>query len=110
MDGLGVSRGLVVLNLQLNKYHDVGVEILMLRQVYYFLALQCMYRLLGQVIDLLQTTKIARKKIQEITQKEGYWDISEGVEILRLPQVCCFLVLQYIDQLLDQAIVPLHLV
>ena len=31
------------------------------------------------IIDLLQTTKIARKKIQEITQKEGYWDISKEV-------------------------------
>ncbi len=31
------------------------------------------------IIDLLQTTKTARKKIQEITQKEGYWDISKEV-------------------------------
>ena len=31
------------------------------------------------IIDLFQTTKIARKKIQEITQKEGYWDISKEV-------------------------------
>jgi len=31
------------------------------------------------IIDLLQTTKIARKKIQEITEKEGYWDISKEV-------------------------------
>ena len=31
------------------------------------------------IIDLLQTTKIARKKIQEITQKEGYWDISKEI-------------------------------
>ena len=31
------------------------------------------------IIDLFQTTKIARKKIQEITQKEGYWDISKEI-------------------------------
>ncbi len=31
------------------------------------------------IIDIIQTTKIARKKIQEITQKEGYWDISKEV-------------------------------
>ena len=31
------------------------------------------------IIDLLKTTKHARKKIQEITQKDGYWDISKGI-------------------------------
>ena len=31
------------------------------------------------IIDLSKTTKIARKKIQEITQKDGYWDISKEV-------------------------------
>ncbi len=31
------------------------------------------------IVDLLQTTKLARKKIKEITQIEGYWDISKGV-------------------------------
>ena len=31
------------------------------------------------IIDLSKTTKIARKKIQEITQKDGYWDISKKV-------------------------------
>ena len=31
------------------------------------------------IIDLLQTTKNARKKIQEITQKEGYWEISKEI-------------------------------
>jgi deoxyribodipyrimidine photo-lyase len=31
------------------------------------------------IIDLSKTTKIARKKIQEITQIDGYWDISKEV-------------------------------
>ncbi len=31
------------------------------------------------IIDLQKTTKIARKKMQEITQKDGYWDISKEV-------------------------------
>ena len=31
------------------------------------------------IIDLLKTTKHARKKMQEITQKDGYWDISKGI-------------------------------
>ena len=31
------------------------------------------------IIDLSKTTKLARKKIQEITQKDGYWDISKEV-------------------------------
>ena len=31
------------------------------------------------IIDLSKTTKIARKKIQEITQKDGYWDISKEI-------------------------------
>ena len=31
------------------------------------------------IIDLLKTTKYARKKMQEITQKDGYWDISKGI-------------------------------
>ena len=31
------------------------------------------------IIDLTKTTKNARKKIQEITQKDGYWDISKEV-------------------------------
>ena len=31
------------------------------------------------IVDILQTTKIARKKIKEITQKEGYWDISKKI-------------------------------
>ena len=31
------------------------------------------------IIDLLKTTKNARKKIQGITQKEGYWEISKEI-------------------------------
>ena len=31
------------------------------------------------IIDLLHSTKIARKKIQEITHQKGYWDISKEV-------------------------------
>jgi len=31
------------------------------------------------IIDIAKTTKIARKKLQEITQKEGYWDISKEI-------------------------------
>ena len=47
-----VGHGLVGLNLQLNKCHDVGEEILGLLQVYYFLVLQCKNQLLVQVIVL----------------------------------------------------------
>jgi len=31
------------------------------------------------IIDLTRTTKNARNKIQEITQKDGYWDISKEI-------------------------------
>ncbi|ABM71608.1 putative deoxyribodipyrimidine photolyase [Prochlorococcus marinus str. MIT 9515] len=31
------------------------------------------------IINLSETTKNARKRIQEITQREGYWDISKGI-------------------------------
>ena len=31
------------------------------------------------IVDIFTTTKTARKKIQEITQKEGYWDISKQI-------------------------------
>ena len=31
------------------------------------------------IINLLQTSKIARKKIQEISQRDGYWDISKEI-------------------------------
>ena len=34
---------------------------------------------INPIIDLLKTTKHARKKMQEITQKDGYWDISKGI-------------------------------
>ena len=33
------------------------------------------------IIDILKTTKNARKKIQEIIQKDGYWDISNEIYI-----------------------------
>tara|TARA_B100000965_G_scaffold332170_1_gene296585 strand:+ start:709 stop:2214 length:1506 start_codon:yes stop_codon:yes gene_type:complete len=33
------------------------------------------------IIDISKTTKNARKKIQEITKKDGYWDISKEIYI-----------------------------
>ena len=31
------------------------------------------------IIDIPNSTKTAKKKIQEITKKDGYWDISEEI-------------------------------
>ena len=31
------------------------------------------------IIDIPISTKIAKKKIQEITKKDGYWDISQEI-------------------------------
>ncbi len=37
------------------------------------------YEYIKPIIDLSRTTRNARNKIKEITQKDGYWDISKEI-------------------------------